>query len=151
MECVAYYSSALVPFDVEHVRHMKRPTGLELVQDMVYKAVQDRRLGVQRQVQLELRDCDWKPLSNEAAVSRCADFPHEHVQKFQNADHVVTDLWVQVQLLEDVRPNRPSEEQKFAGFELIALGEQAAWSGPLFGHFELPLCDFNCFPHCLLC
>ncbi len=30
---------------------MKRPNGLELVQDMVYKAVQDRRLGVQRQVQ----------------------------------------------------------------------------------------------------
>ena len=130
---------------------MKRPTGLELVQDMVYKAVQDRRLGVQRQVQLELRDCYWKLPSDDGAVSRCADFPHEHVQKSQNADHIVTDLYIDVQVLENVRPNRSSKEQKLACFELIALGKQAAWSRPLFRHLELPLCAFDCFPDCLLC
>jgi hypothetical protein len=113
--------------------------------------VQDGRLGEKRQVQLELRDCDWKPLSDVGAVSWCADFPHEHVQIFQNDDHIVTDLCIDVQVLENVRPDWTSKEQKFAGFELIALGEQAAWSGPLFGHLELPLCAFDCFPDCLLC
>jgi hypothetical protein len=106
--------------------------------------VQDGRLGEQRQVQLELRDCYWKLPSDDGAVSRCADFPHEHVQISQNADHIVTDLCIDVQVLENVRPNRSSKEQKLAGFELIALGEQAAWSGPLFGHLELPLSAFNC-------
>jgi hypothetical protein len=94
-------------------------------------------------VQLELRDCDWEALPDGGAVSRCADFPHEHVQKCEDADHVVTDLCIHVQTLENVRSHRPSEEQKFAGFELIALGEQAAWSGPLFWHLELSLCAFD--------